>query len=217
MMTAGKKPSTVRNAYFLVRQILGQAVADGCINANPADYVKLPTEHNTGTGGAVDDPSQFLTAAQVSALTDATPWPYNVAVHLSAWSGVRAGELAGLQVGDVSLPAVHNRPGTVQVDRTVARVGRDLVYLTPKTKGSRRKVPLTPQTTELLRDYLAEHPNRDKLDAPLFPAGCPRQSRPRRQCQPHRPRCAPTGRPIRWPHSRLTKPSAGWCSIGLAR
>ena len=34
--------------------------------------------------------------------------------------------------------------------------------------GSRRKVPLTAATTELLSDYLAEHPRADKPTAPLF-------------------------------------------------
>lgn len=170
MMDAGKKPSTVRNAYFIVRQVLRHAVVDGRIDANPADYVKLPTEHNSGSHRVVDDASQFLTPAQVAALTDATPWPYNIAVHLSAWSGLRAGELCGLQVGDVKLPAVQNRSGALSIDRTVARVGSELVYLTPKTKGSRRTVPLTPQTTAMLRDYLAEHPRRHMPDAPLFPA-----------------------------------------------
>ena len=63
MQAAGKRPSTIRNAYLLVRQVLGSAVADGVLPANPADYVKLPTEHNTGSGArAVDDPTLFLTA-----------------------------------------------------------------------------------------------------------------------------------------------------------
>lgn len=162
MMDAGKNPSTVRNAYFIVRQVLRHAVVDRRIEANPADYVKLPTEHNSGSDRVVDDASQFLTPTQVAALTDATPWPSNVAVHLSAWSG--------LQVGDVKLPAMPNRPGSLRVDRTVARVGSELVYLTPKTKGSRRTVPLTPQTTALLRDYLGAHPDADDPTAPLFPA-----------------------------------------------
>ena len=43
--------------------ILGQAVEDGRLDTIPADYVKLPTEHNTGTGTVVDDPTQFRTAA----------------------------------------------------------------------------------------------------------------------------------------------------------
>ena len=99
MQAAGKRPSTIRNAYFLVRMVLAQAVEDDKLSANPADYVKLPTDHNTGSGEVVDDPAQFLTAAQVAALVVATPEPYDVMVHLAAWSGLRAAELAGLQVG----------------------------------------------------------------------------------------------------------------------
>lgn len=169
MQKAGKKPSTVRNAYFLVRMVLGQAVADGRLDSNPADYVRLPTEHNTGTGATVDDPTQFLTAAQVSALVDATPWPFNVMVHVAAWAGLRSGELAGLQIADIEVTA-KNRPGVLRIERTVARVGSELKYLTPKTKGSRRRVPLTAATTTMLRDYLAMHPQADKPTAPLFPA-----------------------------------------------
>ena len=66
MTDAGKSPSTVRNAYFLVRQVLTHAVIDGRIDANPADHVKLPTEHNSGSQRVVDDPSQFLNTAQIA-------------------------------------------------------------------------------------------------------------------------------------------------------
>jgi integrase len=51
-----------------------------------------------------------------------------------------------------------------------------VAYLPPKTAGSRRRVPLTAETTDLLRGYLAEHPNASNPTAPLFPgmpsAGC---------------------------------------------
>ncbi len=62
MVAANKKPSTVKHAYFLVRMVLGQAVADGRVAANPADYVKLPSERGVGSGtpGLVDDPDMFL-------------------------------------------------------------------------------------------------------------------------------------------------------------
>lgn len=107
---------------------------------------------------------------------EATPWPFNVQVHVAAWAGLRAAELAGLQVGDVDLPArllnpnARPKPGTLRVDRTVITVDGALVYDTPKTRGSRRRVPLTPATVELLRDYLAQHPRADDPTAPLFPA-----------------------------------------------
>lgn len=171
MIDAGKKPSTVRHAYFIVRMVLAQAVADNRLPANPADYVKLPTEHSASAPGTVDDPAQFLTAEQVAALVAATPWPYSVYVHVAAWAGLRAAELCGLQVGDVDLPDPRslNRPGVLRVERTVRVIGGELTYLTPKTRGSRRRVPLTAETTALLRDYLAEHPKRDDPTAPLFP------------------------------------------------
>jgi len=92
MAAAGSKPSTVRHAFFIVRMVLAQGVVDGRLATNPADYVRLPSERSAvgGTPGVVDDPAQFLTAAQVAALVAATPWPYTVTVHLAAWAGLRA-------------------------------------------------------------------------------------------------------------------------------
>ncbi len=183
MQAADKRPSTIRNAYFLVRMVLAQAVEDNKLSANPADYVKLPTDHNTGTGAAVDDPAQFLTAAQVAALVAATPAPYDVMVHLAAWSGLRAAELAGLRLGDVTLPKpslnpnVPATPGALLVDRTIARITGEQTYVSPKTKGSRRTVPLTAATTILVSDYLERHPRRGEPTAPLFPSMALRPAR----------------------------------------
>src|ERR1700730_2609125 len=161
---SGNSAKHLRHHYFVVSQVLSQAVADGRLTVNPADHVKLPSERSTGGGtpGVADDPDMFLTAAQVPALVAATPWPCNVLVHLAAWSGLRAGELAGLQVGDVVLPPPSINPnaptsrGVLHVERTVITEAGALVYDTPKTKGSRRRVPLTEVTTELLRELLAD-------------------------------------------------------------
>ncbi len=184
MKKAGKSHSTIRNALFLVRMVLRYAADEKWIPSNPAADVKLPRSTSVGEPGVVDDPAQDLTAAQVAALAEATPWPYNVLVQLAAWSGLRAGELAGLQVGDVELPApsinpnVATKRGGVHVTRTLARVGAELRYLPPKTKGSRRRVPLTAATTALLRDHLATHPRGDEPTAPLFPSVALARSRP---------------------------------------
>lgn len=165
----GKRPSTVRHQYFILKQVLDQAIADGRLSANPCDHVTLPTERTavaskTHSVDGVVDPAQFLSAGPVSALVDATPWPYNVTVHVAAWTGLRAAELAGLQIGDLDLPPENwpNAPGAVHVRRTVLvkygpladgerkpgrRAGElqpEIVYDTPKTRGSRCRVPLTP-------------------------------------------------------------------------
>ena len=47
-------------------------------------------------------------------------------------------------------PRPHNRPGLLRVQRTVRVIGGTITRLTPKTRGSRRKVPLTAETTALL-------------------------------------------------------------------
>ena len=139
LSAADKKPSTVRHAYFVVRQVLRQALHDRRIPTNPADKVKLPSEHsaNGGNAGMVDDPAQFLTPTQIAALVEATPWPYNVYVHLAAWSRLRAGELCGLQVGDIDLPdpnhpMANSRPALLRVERMVIRDGGLLAYAHPK-------------------------------------------------------------------------------------
>lgn len=177
LMEAGKKPSTVRHAFWTVRMVLEQAVVDGRLAKSPAEHVKLPTEHSTKGGkvGVVDDPKQFLTAVQVSSLEVATPWPYDVLVHIAAWAGPRAGELDGLTVGSVELPApslnpnAPAKPGVLRIEQAARPNGAVVEYGPLKTEQSYRRVPLTPATTERLREYLAGHPRLDEPDAPLFP------------------------------------------------
>ncbi|WP_245810895.1 hypothetical protein [Rhodococcoides corynebacterioides] len=154
-----------------------KCVTDGRTGTNPADYVKLPSERSTqGVHRAsLTTPTSFLAAGHVQALVAATPWPYNLYIHVAAWAGLRAAELCGLQVSDVQRPPrslnpnAAPKPGTLRVDRTLATVGGALTYDTPKTRGSRRRVPLTPATVALLRDYLALHPRGHDPTAPLFP------------------------------------------------
>lgn len=161
---AGKAPSTVRHAFWTVRMVLEQCVIDGRIPANPAQHVKLPTERSASGKVGIVGREQFLTADQVEALTDATPWPYNVYAHVAAWSGLRAAELCGLQVQDVELPADSH--GSLRVERT----WRQNAYGPTKTANSFRRVPLPGETSGLLAEYLAAHPHRGNPTAPLFPA-----------------------------------------------
>lgn len=167
---AGKSASTIRHHYFVVKAVLDHAVADGRLLDNPAVHVKLPSERTVANSrpGVVDDPDVFLSASQVAALVDATPWPCAVMVHLAAWTGLRAGELAGLQVGDVEWPVNPNGQAYVRVSRTVIDTGDGLTYDTTKTKGSNRRVPVMPHTAQLLGDYLNSHPRGDDAQAPLF-------------------------------------------------
>jgi integrase len=199
---AGKKPSTVRHAFWTVRMVLEQAVVDGRLAKNPAEHVKLPKETGTKGGkvGEVVDRAMFLTPAQVSALVDAAPWPYNVLVHVAAWAGLRAAELGGLTIANVELPDpplnpnAPAKPGVLRVEQAVWPNGAAIEYGPRKTKQSYRRVPLTAETTALLRDYLAEHPRRDEPDAPLWPSMALTRPRPTRvRATPAEPGAATTG------------------------
>lgn len=167
---AGKSASTIRHHYFVVNDVLKYAVTTGRLLGNPAEHVKLPTERTLANSspGVVDDPDMFLSAMQVNALIEATPWPCAVMVHLAAWSGMRAAELGGLQVGDIEWPVNPNGTVFVRVRRTLIPNADSDPYDTTKTKNSDRRVPLMPHTAQLLRDYLAEHPRGNEPTAPLF-------------------------------------------------
>lgn len=56
------------------------------------------------------DWAQFLTPAQVSAVVDATSWPYNVLVHVAAWAGLARRNLAGSPSRTSNCQTRHSTP-----------------------------------------------------------------------------------------------------------
>nr|WP_231965795.1 site-specific integrase [Mycobacterium sp. E802] len=109
---------------------------------------------------------------------------YALAVLFAAHTGVRASELQGLQVQDITLPATvdNGEVATVRISRTAKRKGRQWIYGTPKSEASTdRVVPLAPWLADELRQYLdTVHPFAGQLrdgkgkthyiaHAPLFP------------------------------------------------
>ena len=159
LVASGRQPSTVRNLFFVVRQVLAWAVMTKKLSANPAEHVQLPGSRTASVAKGAnrtapkrsrrrDDLARFLTAAQVSVLAAATPWPYSVFVHTDAWTGLRPGEMIGLRVGDVHLAGEDAEAGEsrLSVAESVAVLDGESVYLDPKTEGSIRDVPLTADT-----------------------------------------------------------------------
>lgn len=73
--------------------------------------------------------------------------------YIAASTGLRIGEVCGLRVGDIDAEA-----GTISVERTVERVydaitkKSEVLVLTPKSKNSRRKLPITPELMAFIQE-----------------------------------------------------------------
>ena len=80
-------------------------------------------------------------------------------VRFLAYTGLRSGEAAGLNIADVDLKAKN-----VTVRRTWSG-GR---LSEPKSLTSRRVVPLDPELLPLIREYLMTHPDSGNPSAPFF-------------------------------------------------
>lgn len=122
--------STVRQIYTVLRQALDVAVRDGLLASNPASKVKRP--------GVARTEAKYLSATDVARLLEAgAGLRYHVALVLMATTGLRRGEVAGLQWSDIDLGK-----GELTVRHTLSRVDGQLVLTEPKTQRSRRRVPL---------------------------------------------------------------------------
>jgi integrase len=79
---------------------------------NPCARVTLPRTVKAQDDD--EDDARYLTPGDVDSLAVALPEPYGLLVRLAAYTGLRAGEIAGLQLRDIDLTE-----GTLRVRRQV--------------------------------------------------------------------------------------------------
>jgi integrase len=196
---ATRSPKTVKHIVGTLKRILDVAQDHQAIPSNP---VVAGRRHTTKRRTALDGKAPFkhrpLSANQVASVCDwiATAREvtvternaegveqsrtytrqgnevYALAVLFTAHTGVRAAELQGLQVQDVTLSDIRGTVGSIRVVRTAMRKGRVWNYGTPKSAASTdRVVPLASWLADELRQYLTTvHPFAGKYPhAPLFP------------------------------------------------
>ncbi|HEU0237841.1 MAG TPA: site-specific integrase [Micromonosporaceae bacterium] len=134
-------PATVRVTMSTVRAIFRAAVRDRVVAANPCDGVKLPAVERRQVVP--------LTADQVRAIATHLPGRYAAIPVVGAGTGLRQGELFGLQVPDVDFLR-----RTMRVARQVQPHG--VVPL--KTAGSARTIPLGTVVVAALAEHLSRYP-----------------------------------------------------------
>ena len=173
-LLATRRPRTVRNVWQMLDRVLEYAYEHKAIGAVPTDVIDRAAVHY-----AVGDDAGFephpLTGPQVAALAAKVGERYAVyelLVLFMAYTGLRAAEVQGLEVRDLTLTTGPDGTvrSSVRVQRTKTRRKAEWVTGTPKSKTSRRTVPLPPWLAARMADYLAtEHERANEPTAPLWP------------------------------------------------
>jgi integrase len=123
-----------------------RAVALGWIAASPFTAVRPPTPRRA----QISPPSPEMVRRAVAASAAAAPWQ-PVAFTIAATTGMRRGELCGLQWGDVDLQA-----GQLTVARSVAYTPRAGVVVKSTKTGTVRTIALDDTTLGLLAEHRAQ-------------------------------------------------------------
>jgi integrase len=160
--TPVNKPTYRAHAYGLLHGMLATAVIDGHIPANPA------TIKGAAKSTRKREPV-ILDVAEVGRLADAiTPERFKALILISAWCGLRFGEVTELQRKDVSKGAE-----IISLSRAVVHRDGECIVDTPKS-GEGRKVIVPPHIRPDLQHHLKVNVGKSPGDL-LFPperGGC---------------------------------------------
>jgi integrase len=138
--------SSVRPIVGTLKAIFSAAVRDRVIGLNPAERITLPEQPRNRVVP--------LTVEQVEAIVAALPKRYRALAVVGAGTGLRQGELFGLQVADVDFLR-----RTLTVRRQVQETPGHGVYVSQlKTPRSYRVIPIGDVVVSALAEHLREYP-----------------------------------------------------------
>ncbi|HZC73345.1 MAG TPA: tyrosine-type recombinase/integrase [Jatrophihabitans sp.] len=143
MTVRGLAPGTIKTRFNNVHAMFRAAVRDRLISSDPAVFVKLPRTRARAATMVI--PS----VEQVGALMTAAPDAFRPFVALCAFVGLRLGEAAAAQVGDIDFLR-----RTLAVRRQVQRAGRGRVEIRPPKYGSERTVYLPDELLSILARHI---------------------------------------------------------------
>ena len=126
----GMSSSSVGKAHRLLKMIMQQAVFAQAVDRNPLDFVKPPKRRNVKPGiNALDRQGRAEMLAKLGELelTEVT-----VAALISIYTGLREGEVCGLQWRDVDIAA-----GVLWVRRSIGVGDKGSYVKAPKTDKTR--------------------------------------------------------------------------------
>ena len=147
--TSGLSAKTILHHHRLISTILAQATRDRLIPFNPADknYMKAPRVDRDEAAFLDDEQTR-----EVLRKLDKEPLKWKTAMYLLIYSGMRRGELMGLEWKDIDF--VHK---VIRIRNTSQCVkGMGIVTKCPKTATSIRTIKLADCVFDVLKEYRRE-------------------------------------------------------------
>jgi integrase len=139
------RPTLRAHCYGLLRTIMGTAVTDGKIPANPCVI------RGAGRAKRAHQPRP-ATPDELVKLTAAMPERYQAMILLASWCALRFGELTELRRHDIDID-----DGLIRVHRAVVRTRDGFQVTTPKSEAGVRDVDIPPHLLPALREHLVDH------------------------------------------------------------
>jgi len=135
---------TVQYYHTLLSSIFSTAVMWQVIGSNPCDRVRPPKITRKESSYLDEEGAARL----MQALSD-VPYHYSIVVYIMLYTGLRRGEVCGLEWSDVDF------------DKNLLAVRRNWLYVpekgtyqdTPKSESSKRVINIPPDLVEILQDY----------------------------------------------------------------
>lgn len=170
LVARGMTPATLKHHWSTLRAVFVYAQRHKAITSNPVDAVDF-----SGNSARRRNSRHYpLTAEQVAAVAVSVGerYPvYELLTLFAAYTGLRAEEIAGCEVGDLVFTAAP-AGSRAHIDVRRAKKRRDGKWVTDTLKStkSRRTVPLPGWLAERMRDYLDNtHQAAGTPTAPLWP------------------------------------------------
>ena len=133
---------TIHTRTNNVRAVFRGAVADRLIPVDPSEGITLPRRRRAAAAMTIP------TMAEVGRLIQTADGPFKAFIGLSAFAGLRLGEGAGVQVGDIEF--LNRR---LIVSRQIQRENGGFEVRAPKY-GSERTIYLAPKLVEMLTEHV---------------------------------------------------------------
>lgn len=156
-LDGGLKVKSVRDMLIVLKMVLRYVSEEYDMPVNTNWKMEWPSR-NMGEGHTLEryTPEEFRRIVEA---VKAKPSPRKLGILLSLTTGMRIGEVCGLQFGDIDW-----EKRTICVRRTVERIYKvspegkpggttELIISEPKTKNSRREIPLMCEVIPMLKSY----------------------------------------------------------------